>query len=211
MRQAEYRNRIKTAADAEHYQRRRPAKHRAEIQLVERALHLIPANHRVLDIPCGAGRVMALLARRGYSVTGAELSQPMIAATVANLAREGYDWPVHKEDIEKMTYSDRHFDTIICFRLFHHFPDQEVRRRVVSELCRVADRFVVLSYFSPRSLTSLKRRLRAAVGGKRSKQHATSLVEVSGYFKEGHFRLVKDFAQQPILHTLHLAVFERAS
>lgn len=204
-----YRERIKTEAETEKYQRRRPARERVELKLVQRALRLISNNHRVLDIPCGAGRVTILLARQGYSVTGAELSAPMIAATRENIARAGLTCAVHKEDIESMSYKDSAFDIIVCFRLFHHFPDVEVRRRVVKELCRVAERYVVLSYFDPRSLTSVKRRLRASLGGKRSKQHATSLTEVRGYFRDNGFRLVRDFAQMPIVRTLHLALFER--
>lgn len=203
-----YRERIKTAGEAEKYQRRRPSRERAELKLVERAFRLIPETHRVLDIPCGAGRVTILLARLGYSVIGAELSEPMISATRENIARAGLTCPVHREDIERMSYEDSAFDTIVCFRLFHHFPSIEVRRRVVKELCRVAGRFVALSYFDPRSLTSLKRTLRVKLGGKRSKQHATSLKEVEGYFKEHGFRLVRDFAQMPVIRTLHIALFE---
>jgi SAM-dependent methyltransferase len=206
-----YRERIKNSIEAERYQHRRPARDRAELRLVERAFRLIPKNHRVLDIPCGAGRVTLLLARLGYSVTASELSEPMIAATRENLARAGLTCPVHKEDIENMSYPERAFDSIVCFRLFHHFPNVEIRRRVVKELCRVADRYVVLSYFDPRSLTSMKRRLRAALGGKRSRQHATSPYEVRGYFKENGFHLVRDFAQMPVIRTLRVALFERMS
>jgi 2-polyprenyl-3-methyl-5-hydroxy-6-metoxy-1,4-benzoquinol methylase len=203
-----YRERIKTAGEAEKYQRRRPSRERAELKLVERVFRLIPESHRVLDIPCGAGRVTILLARLGYSVIGAELSEPMISATRENIARAGLTCPVHREDIERMSYEDSAFDTIVCFRLFHHFPSIEVRCRVVKELCRVAGRFVALSYFDPRSLTSLKRTLRVKLGGKRSKQHATSLKEVEGYFKQHGFRLVRDFAQMPVIRTLHVALFE---
>ena len=93
----------------------------------------------------------------------------------------------------------------VCFRLFHHFPNAEIRQRVVSELCRVARQFVVLSYFSPRSVTSLKRK----ITGRESHRHATPLTEVAGYFEACGFQLVKDFAQLPLLHTLHVAIFER--
>jgi hypothetical protein len=89
--------------------------------------------------------------------------------------------------------------------LFHHFPTPEIRQRVVSELCRVAAKSVALSYFSPRSVQSLRRKL----SGKDRDRFATSLSEVEGYFARAGFRLVKDFAQTPFIHTLHLAVFER--
>ncbi|NQU11751.1 hypothetical protein HQ590_13235, partial [bacterium] len=68
---------------------------------------------------------------------------------------------------------------------------------------------VVLSYFSPWSFTSAKNRLLAALGGKPVKKFATSLSEVKRYFDGCGFRFVADFAQLPLIHTLHVAVFER--
>lgn len=76
----------------------------------------------------------------------------------------------------------------------------------MKDSCRVVERYIVLSYFDPRSLISVKRRLRASLGGKRSKQHAISPIEVRGYFRENGFCLVRDFAQT---RTLHLVLFER--
>ena len=109
---------------------------------------------------------------------------------------------------ERLSYRDEGFDTVLCFRLFHHFPTPEIRERVVRELCRVAAHNVVLSYFSPLSFTSLKRKLCPAIDRDR---FATSLDEVKGYFAAARFHLVKDFAQTPLVHTLHVAVFERST
>ena len=49
----------------------------------------------------------------------------------------------------------------MSFRLFHHFPTVEIRRRVVQELCRIAGKNVVLSYFHP-ALSTLRTRSRKA-------------------------------------------------
>jgi 2-polyprenyl-3-methyl-5-hydroxy-6-metoxy-1,4-benzoquinol methylase len=206
-----YRGKIKyDQKTARKYQERKPAKHRAEMRLLDRAFALIPKTHRVLDVPCGGGRVAIHLANRGYNVSCADLSEAMIEIARENIANNRLSCPVERQDIEQLTYPDCRFDTIVCFRLFHHFPNAEIRQRVVSELCRVAARNVVLSYFSPYSYTTAKRRLRAALGGKKSEKHATALAEVEGYFQNAGFRLVKDFAQMPLIHTLHVAVFERA-
>lgn len=207
-----YLGRVKyDAHTARRYQIRKPRKHLAEMRLVDRAFALIPKSHRVLDAPCGGGRVAIHLAKQGYRVACADLSDAMIEIARANLRDAGIDAPVDKQDVEALTYADRAFDTVISFRLFHHFPAPEIRQRVVGELCRVARQFVVLSYFSPASVTSVQRKLRAALGGRRSQKHPTPLSEVEGYFARCGFKLVKDFAQLPLIHTLHLAVFERAS
>jgi len=208
---AAYAGRVKyTEARSRKYQQRKSGKNSAEMRLLERAFALIPKNHRVLDAPCGGGRVSIHLSGKGYRVSAADLSEAMIKIAREKFAENGLSANVEQQDVEKLTYPDRHFDTIVSFRLFHHFPAVDIRRRVVNELCRVAGKNVVLSYFSPVSFTSMRNKLVASIGGKKSKKYSTSLSEVEGYFKAHGFRLVKDFAQLPLVHTLHVAVFERA-
>jgi hypothetical protein len=48
------------------------------------------------------------------------------------------------------------------------------------------------------------------LGGRKPRKWATSLKEIEGYFAANGFRLVRDFAQSPLMHTLHVALFERA-
>lgn len=206
-----YRGRVKydkqTALSYE--ERRHRSKDSAEMRLIDRAFSSIPRDHRVLDVPCGGGRVTAHLAHRGYAVSAADLSDAMLDIARSNLAAQGLGCSVEKQDIEHLSVPDRGFDTVVSFRLFHHFPEPRIRHRVIRELCRVAGRYVVLSYFSPLSVTSMKRRLREARGGRKSEKHATSLAELEIYFRLEGFRLVEDFARLPLLHTLHLALFER--
>ena len=205
-----YRGRIKyNAQTAQAYQKVDLRKHASEMRLIDRAFKFVPPGASVLDAPCGGGRVALHLARHGYKVSAADLSDAMIAIAKETMSQNQVNCPVEKQDVENLTYADRSFDAIVCFRLFHHFPDAAIRERVIKELCRVAGRFVVLSYFSPLSVTSVKRSIGKALGGKRPQKHATSLREIAGYFGQSGFRLVKNFARVPILHTLHLAVFER--
>ena len=207
---APYAGRVKyTEGAARSYQTRKPHKHRREMRLIDRAFALLPRSLRVLDVPCGGGRVTLHLAGKGHAMTSGDLSEAMLAITRENIAAAGLNCPIERQDIEAFTYKDRAFDAVICFRLFHHFPSAEIRRRVVRELCRVAGRFVLLSYFSTKSVTSVRRKLQAALGGKKSGKFPTPLSEVRGYFEEAGFELVKDLAEMPIIHTMHLAVFKR--
>ena len=207
-----YRGRVKyDEKTAKRYQVRKESKHLAEMKLVDRAFSLIPKTHRVLDLPCGGGRVTVHLGLQGYNMSSADLSDAMLTITRESVAQNGLKGAVEKQDIEKLTYADQHFDSLISFRLFHHFPNPEIRQRAVSELCRIAKQFVAISYFSPASVTSVKRSIRAAMGGRKSDKHPTSLTEVKRYFAKAGFRFVKDFARTPIIHTLHVAVFERDS
>lgn len=205
-----YRGRVKyTEKAARQYQVRKQDKHRVEMRLIDRAFALIPKSHRVLDVPCGGGRVSLHLSSKGYAMSLGDLSEPMLTIARENVAAAGLKCSVERQDIEALSLGDRALDTILSFRLFHHFPNPEIRRRAVRELCRVAGKFVVMSYFSTKSVTSVRRKLQAALGGKKSSKHSTPLSEVQGYFEEAGFELVKDFAEMPVIHTLHLAVFKR--
>ncbi len=191
------------------YQVRKEPKHQAELRLVDRAFRAIPPPLTVLDAPCGGGRVALHLAQCGYTVTAADLSEHMVSITRENVSASGAPITVDQQDLEQLSYEDASFDVVFCFRLFHHFPTRDLRQRVVGELCRVARRYVVLSYFHPLSWTSAQRRLRSMFGGKQSTRHATWLREVNGYFDRHGYRLVQDHAQLPLVRTLHLARFER--
>ncbi len=56
---------------------------RAEADFLERVLRLPPAA-RLLDVPCGNGRHAIELARRGYALTGVDLSAEFIAEARAS-------------------------------------------------------------------------------------------------------------------------------
>jgi 2-polyprenyl-3-methyl-5-hydroxy-6-metoxy-1,4-benzoquinol methylase len=195
---------------ARRYQVRPAGKHKAEMALLDRAFGLIPKEHRVLDAPCGGGRVSVHLAQRGFKMSSADLSEAMVEIARENMVKHQLDVIVEQQDVEKFSYPNRAFDTVVSFRLFHHFPTPDIRRRVVRELCRIAGKNVALSYFSPVSFTSATNKLKAKLGSKKKLKYPTHLAEVEGYFAECGFRLVKDFAQLPLIHTMHVAVFERS-
>jgi SAM-dependent methyltransferase len=193
--------------NSEVYQSRNPKRHRAEMKLIARAFNEIPYGS-VLDIPSGGGRAGLFLAQQGYQVTCADHSQAMVDITRRIAVEAGMNVGVDQQDIESMTYGDGTFDTVLCFRLFHHFPDRAIRERAVREMCRVARERVAISYFSPFTFSALRRKVRGWVRGRQSK-FATSLGEVSGYFEACGFRLEHDFGQIPLVQTLHLGVFRR--
>jgi 2-polyprenyl-3-methyl-5-hydroxy-6-metoxy-1,4-benzoquinol methylase len=177
-----------TDKEAASYQQHKPEKHEAELRLTDCWFAQISRYYSVLDVPCGGGRVTINLAQRGYAITGEDVSEGIVQIARAAAAPK------------KLTYADRSFDAVICYRLFHHFPNPEIRRRAVRELCRVARGNVVMSYLSKWAYTAAYRRLCAALGGKKVTKFATSLAEVEGYFNQAGFYLVKDFARLPLIH-----------
>ena len=88
---AAYAGRVKYNENAaRRYQVRKESKHRGEMKLVDKAFKLIPKSHRVVDLPCGGGRVTVHLGLQGYAMSSADLSDAMLEITRENVARNGF-------------------------------------------------------------------------------------------------------------------------
>jgi 2-polyprenyl-3-methyl-5-hydroxy-6-metoxy-1,4-benzoquinol methylase len=204
-----YRERVKYDEDKARRYARRKLSDESEFQLIDRAFELIPEHDSVLDIPCGGGRITLHLARQGYRMTGADNSEAMLKITGETVREAGFDCAVGRQDIEALSYDAGSFDTVLSFRLFHHFPHADIRQRAIEQVCRIAGSRVVMSYYNSRSLNYIRRRIRDRLKGKIYKKYGLPLSELTGYFAAQGFHLIGDFAEQRYLKPLHLAVFER--
>jgi ubiquinone/menaquinone biosynthesis C-methylase UbiE len=70
-------------------------------------------------------------------------------------------------------FRDEAVDGVVCCRLSHHLPTPEERERLVSELLRVAKRFVIMTFFDHYSVKNLVRRARAPFDGQPPKMTMT--------------------------------------
>ncbi len=203
-------DRIKSSLDkAEDYTTRRSAKHEAEMNLVKKAFSSLSNVETVLDAPCGIGRATFLLANMGYTATGIDAGEGAIIKARELAEKDSISCTLMEANLKKTPFEDNNFDAVLCFRFFHHLLTPDARKHIVEELCRISKTYVLVSYLSPVSVTSFKRKARVLLGGRESSQQTTSLKEINVYFQQCDYELVKDFAQTPFLHTLHLAVFKR--
>jgi len=203
-------------AQARHYAHAKESAartHRGDVALVERALRLVPRDESLLDLPCGAGRMTAALARLGFArLIAADVSPAMVELARARLGSEGIAARLVLADAEHLPFTDGEFDNVLCFRLFHHFPTEALREQVARELCRVVRRRVIVSYLDARSFTSRKRQIERALkrGPPRPPSKFTQTpAEIAALFERAGFRLVADLARLPLWHSLRLLVAQR--
>lgn len=69
----------------------------------------------VLDLACGTGTMSRLLAERGYSLTGADLSPGMLAVARRKAAAENLPIDFFAQDAAELDLGERRFDAVICF------------------------------------------------------------------------------------------------
>ena len=84
----------------------------AEADFLARHLALAPGA-RVLDVPCGHGRLALELARRGYRPTGVDISEDFLAAARQTAAGEGLTVEWRASDMRTLPWRE-HFDGAFC-------------------------------------------------------------------------------------------------
>jgi 2-polyprenyl-3-methyl-5-hydroxy-6-metoxy-1,4-benzoquinol methylase len=142
------------------------ATHRRELRCLKRCLADLPTGSHVLDLPCGAGRLLPFLASSGYRVFAADSSPHMVerARELRDKRRLATNVELGVEDVLHTSFADNTFDAVVCNRLLHHFFEPEVRIMALRELARVSRGPIVISFFCSRSLSSaaflLRNRLR---------------------------------------------------
>jgi SAM-dependent methyltransferase len=89
-------------------------------------LQLAPGA-RVLDAPCGHGRLSRRLAAAGMEVTGVDISEQFIAAARAEPVGPGVPPDYHRGDLRRLPVAGP-FDAVICwFTSFGYYDDEECR------------------------------------------------------------------------------------
>lgn len=145
----------------------------------------------VLDMPCGWGRYLGELSRRGTRVIEADYSRDMIKMarrlgalrSPAGLRCFGHQIPLQ----------DRSVDLAFSMRLNHHLVDPTTRREHLRELFRVSGRWVIFSYFDHASLKNLLRRARTNLRLTHKPPKSTlRRSEVQALAAECGFQIVED-------------------
>ena len=89
-----------------------------QVGRIERALQLEPGM-RVLDVPCGTGRIASPLAARGYDVVGIDITDRFLE--VARARDDGVRY--EKADMRELPF-EAEFDAALCFwGSFGYFDD----------------------------------------------------------------------------------------
>lgn len=75
----------------------------------------------LLDAGCGSGIYGKRLARRGYNVTGVDLSKEMVS--IANSRNATVGFKAIQGDLEDLSiFPENHFDVVFFGQMLHHFP-----------------------------------------------------------------------------------------
>jgi SAM-dependent methyltransferase len=119
---------------------------------------------RWLDVPCGAGRLSALLPG---DVVQVDRDPAMVVACGPDRARAC-------ASVHHLPFADGTFAGTLCHRLLQHIPTDVERIDILRELARVTRGPIVVSFFDSCSLQHLRRLVRRRCGKVRSGRSAVS-------------------------------------
>jgi len=91
---------------------------------LRRALRELPPGSRLVDAPCGTGRLAETLLAAGHRVVGIDISPAMLRVAGDKLARFGDRFEGREGDVLALG-DDRSFDAALCARVLMHFPLEE--------------------------------------------------------------------------------------
>ena len=107
----------------------------------------------ILDVGTGTGRAALMLARGGARVTAVDASPDMLTVARQRASDQAVKVTFLEGDAHALEFADRSFDAVVALRLLMHTPKW---RRCVSEMCRVAERLVIVDYPSATSVAVLE-------------------------------------------------------
>jgi len=127
-------------------------RYREIVRHAARELNFV-GNENILDVGCGTGALCSVLHEAGFSVTGIDPAQNMLA--VAKRQPENEDIRFLQADaLEQLPFADKSFDLSIASYVAHGLQKSE-RMKLYAEMRRITKEKVILfDYNQNRSLTT---------------------------------------------------------
>jgi SAM-dependent methyltransferase len=163
----------------------------------------------VLDVGTGTGRAALLLAREGARVTAVDPSEQMLTIARQRAAAEGARIRFDVGDAHALAFPDRGFEVVVCLRVLMHTARWRVS---VAELCRVAERLVVVDYPSAYSVAlfqAMARRALHAAGVRTEPYRVFTPRAIADAFAGCGFRVRSVHRQFVLPIALHKAIGSR--
>jgi len=111
-----------------------PEQTKAEADFIQKQLQL-DAGAKILDVPCGNGRIAIELAARGFDLTGVDIAAEFIAEAMTTSVSRNLQIDWHNREMRDLPWSAE-FDGAFCFGNSFGYIDDEGNVEFLSSLAR---------------------------------------------------------------------------
>jgi SAM-dependent methyltransferase len=178
-----------------------------EKRLLSALLDATGRHARLLDVPCGAGRLSGILAGHADAVYEVDHSREMLKLCRRNACDHAPR--LAEASVFQLPFADRAFDLVVSIRLSHHIPAREGRLDHLRELFRASRRFVLVTFFGEESVKNRMRNLWRKLGSGKRAKYALRLGEVEALAREHGFRIVTARGLSPVFSGHIFTLLER--
>jgi 2-polyprenyl-3-methyl-5-hydroxy-6-metoxy-1,4-benzoquinol methylase len=176
-----------------------------ERRTIGKAFAGIARDRRVVDVPCGTGRLAETLLELGFDVSGVDISAPMLNVAKRRLDRFGDRFSTRVADVAVLAQeSPASFDVALCARVLMHFPlEQQIA--FLGNVARVARETVILTQSLSTPYQRLRRRVKGMLGNQPpagypiTNAELASLLEASGLRESRRFRTFAPISEEIIV------------
>ena len=130
----------------------------SQAEMIKKVLKL-RKGQRVLDCPCGVGRITLALAKLGLKMTGVDLTASYVTKARRRAKRQGLDIPFRRCDMREIDFDGQFHAVVNWFTSFGYFDDAgnlaaakaffRALRPGGKLLIEMSNRAWVLSHFTP--------------------------------------------------------------
>ena len=202
-----------TKSGARHYDEkyRRLGKritHRRECRILEYLLKKAGPVDTVLDIPCGTGRLGAVVSKFTRKLHLADLSPHMLE--IAALANKSSPAECSVQNVFNLRSDGVRADGILSVRLLHHLHDESQQRQYLEALAGTASKWLILTFLDSRAPKTIFRTAMRRWRGKGTLA-THSIGQLSGIMHELGFDLVASKSISRFFSGHRYALFVRAA
>lgn len=119
---------------------------------------------KVLEIGCGGGIYLDIIARMGGEVAGQDISPEYVKDAAGYLSKNNIKADIKVGDAVKLLFNDNYFDAVFSADFFEHITHEQ-KKKVIAEACRVLKPGGILVIKTPNlsylRISLLVRRIRA--------------------------------------------------
>ena len=117
----------------------------------------LDSNDSLLDIPCGAGYIGGILSKYSCSIVASDISIEMMNLAENEYSMKNFNGFI-QSDITNTPFQSNEFKCVVVLALMHRLP-KDIRAQVLSEVFRVTNKYVIISYSIESLLQKIKWKL----------------------------------------------------
>ena len=163
---------------------------------------------KIVDLPCGTGKLAVVFARFPLNVVAADISSEMMEIAGQEYRQlPGFAGMV-QTDAAATTFADAEFDAAVCLRLLHRVP-ADIRESILAELARISRRYVILSAGIDNRLQDLRRNLRHVITGTSTVPYPITKSALARQLKRAGLNPLRWLPVLPLLSSEWIVLCER--